>query len=501
MNFTNLLDETRKHARSRVSAKQISGEERDVSFVEFLDEVDALAGRLSASGIGQGMQIGFQAPNCYEYLVWDLAAMKLGAVIHAIPDDLPVEKINALSLNQRMALWVCDKPEHLASLPDSILLAGSLSDQPMPIDWTADVLPDRDLYSRAYSSGSAGYLKGLNISRKGTELFVSDFIAAFELRSTDSHLIFLPLSIYQQRLSVYACLWAGTSIKVVRHTAIFQELGRYKPSFIIAPPVIYENIYNLFGRGTGAKEKLSTFLGGNIRFMITGMAPIRTEILHTFNEHGFQLREAYGTTETGIIAWNTEKVMQAGSVGIPLHPDQVHLSDESEVIVRKPFPLSKGYFDYNEAENSDTFLPDGGIATGDIGVINADGFLTLKGRKKELIVTGGGAKLHPEELEQALLSMPIVKHAIVLVSARTRRLIAALVVEQAADPDTIRLIDDGISELNGSVPAYKNINRKIITSTIPSVDNGMLTKNLKYDRKAIYRFFQAEIEAQEVLSP
>ena len=495
MNFNYLLNEARKHALARISAKSLDGQDRDTAVPQLLDEVDALTGKLSSAGIAKGMQIALQAPNCYEYVLWDLAAISLGAIIHAIPEDLPADKVALIGQKQSIALWVYEKEENVATHDHRIHLADTLTAATIPVNRHAQPVDDKDLHTRVYSSGSSGYLKGLNISRHGTELLVSDFISAFGLCDTDSHLIFLPLSNYQQRLSVYGCLWAGASIKVIHHTVVFQELGRYRPSFIIAPPAIYENVYNLFGRGPDAKEKLSTFLGGNIRFMITGMAPIRKDILTAFNALGFNLLEAYGVTETGMIAWNTMKHQRIGSVGLPIHPDHVHFSDESEIIIRRPFPLSKGYFDSEASDSANTFLSDGAIATGDMGVLDEDGFLSLNGRKKEIIVTSGGAKFHPEELERSLSSVHVVKHSIVLMSKSDGRLVAVLVTDDDNDPHALASIDEGIQSVNAALPSYKSIHRRIVTKTAPSIENGMLTRNLKYDRKGIYRFFQAEIEA------
>ncbi|GAB2582134.1 AMP-binding protein [Dyella jejuensis] len=497
VNFEQLFTRADKFASALVSAKLAGGGDCAVTFDELVGQVGQLADKLASAGLIAGMQIGLQAPNCYEYLLWDLAAVKVGAVIHAVPEDLQSDMLAAIARKQSIALWVCEKPEHIPEISNKVSLADTLTEESFPVDRNAVPVTDGDLHSRVYSSGSSGYLKGLNISRRGTELLVSDFISAFDLKEADSHLIFLPLSNYQQRLSVYGCLWSGTSFKVARHTTVFQDIGRYKPSFIIAPPAIYENVYNLYGRAADAKEKLAAFLGGNIRFMITGMAPIRFDVLKAFNDLGFPLLEAYGVTETGVIAWNTRQNQRVGTVGKPIHPGHVHLTDDSEVIIRRPFPLSKGYFDSTESDSANTFLNDGSIATGDIGALDADGYLTLNGRKKEIIVTSSGAKFHPEELERSLSSLGGVNHCIVLMSKSDGRLVAVLFVAAQGDSGVASSIESGVQAVNASLPDYKKIHRWVLTDAVPSIDNGMLTRNLKYDRKGTYRHFQVEIERQK----
>jgi long-subunit acyl-CoA synthetase (AMP-forming) len=497
MDFKNLFDEARGHADAQLSATQVNGESRTVTFAQFLSEAAMLADRLAASGLGKNMQVGLQASNCYEYLVWDLATIRLGAILHAIPQELPPEKVAAIAESNNFALLACETPENLESVANGIALADTLSTVAFPVNQNALLLDGDDLHSRVYSSGSSGYLKGLNISRRGTEILVSDFIADFGLCVTDSHLIFLPLSNYQQRLSVYGCLWTGASFKVVHHTAVLLELGRYGPSFLVAPPTIYENIYNSFGRGADGKERLSVFLGGNIRFMITGMAPIRKELLSAFQNFGLMLLEAYGVTETGMIAWNTPQQQRIGSVGRPIHPEHVYFTDESEIIIKRESPLSTGYFDCPESEQAITFLADGSIATGDIGLLDGDGFLSLTGRKKEIIITSGGSKFHPEEVERSLSSIEAIKQAVVMMSKTDTKLVAVLVTDSGDDPDIARQIDRDIQALNASVPSYKHIHRHVVTSTMPTVDNGMLTRNLKWDRRGVYQYFQAEIELKK----
>ncbi|MGN6321570.1 MAG: AMP-binding protein [Dyella sp.] len=497
MRFEELFRQALSHTETRVSARRADGEDITLSAAQLIDATQALAGKLLESGAKRGMQIALQSSNCYEYLLWDLAALGIGAVIQAIPEDIGAEKLASIAQKQSIALWVLEDESHGTAFANRISLAETLTLQTIALDRDARVLHDDDLLTRVYSSGSSGYLKGLDISRHGTELLVTDFIDAFELGVRDSHLIFLPLSNYQQRMSVYACLWSGASFKLIKHATVFQELARYSPSFLIAPPAIYENLYNLYGKGVGAKEKLNAFLGGNIRFMITGMAPIRRDVQQAFHEQGFLLLEAYGVTETGMIAWNTPSSHRIGAVGRLIYPDHVHFNGESEIVIRRPFPLSKGYFDSADSDSANTFLADGSIATGDIGQLGGDGFLTLRGRKKEVIITSGGAKFHPEELERSLAAAAQVKHTIVLMSKSDGKLVAILVTDDSADADSTARIDDGIRSLNASVPSFMNIHRRIVTHTAPSIDNGMLTRNLKYDRKGIYRHFQADIEMPE----
>lgn len=496
MNFDDLFEQARTHPQARVAGVDLHGTAHDVPSTQLLAQAQDLAGRLQASGLRKGMQVGLQLSNCYEYLVWDLACLCVGAVVHALPEDLPADKVTGITGKHHAALWVGQTEANFAGMAQRVGAADTHL-AAFPVDTGATVLTDADVYSRVYSSGTSGYLKGLEISRRGTEVLVSDFIRDFGLCDTDSHLIFLPLSNYQQRLSVYGCLCAGVSFKIIHHLTVFQELGRYRPSFIVAPPTIYENIHHLFGRGPDARERLSAFFGGNIRFMITGMAPIRKELLSAFVGHGLNLLEAYGVTETGMIAWNTLSQQRIGSVGRPIHAENLHFTAESEIVIRRPYPLTKTYFDSAGEDRAATFQADGAIMTGDIGALDAQGFLSLSGRKKEIIVTGGGAKFHPEQLERALLEIGAVKHAVVMLSHNDHRVVAVLVIDEPDDGATLARLEHAVAALNETLPSYQRIQRQVVSGIVPSIDNGMLTRNLKCDRRGVYRHFQAAIEGRQ----
>jgi long-subunit acyl-CoA synthetase (AMP-forming) len=197
-----------------------------------------------------------------------------------------------------------------------------------------------------------------------------------------------------------------------------------------------------------------------------------------------------------MIAWNTPTRQRIASVGKPIHADHVHFTPESEIVIRRPHPLSKGYFDSAEEDRAATFQPDGAIMTGDIGTLDADGFLSLSGRKKEIIVTSGGAKFHPETLERALLEIGGITHAVVTMAKGDGRIAAVLVSQEHDDAAARARIDSGVAALNERLPSYQRIHRVVLTGAAPSIDNGMLTRNLKCDRRGVYRYHEAAIEGR-----
>jgi long-subunit acyl-CoA synthetase (AMP-forming) len=335
----------------------------------------------------------------------------------------------------------------------------------------------------------------LLITRRGAEDLATEFIDTFGITQEDRFLFFLPLSHFQQRLSVYMCLYSGTSVMHTPYTHVFHDIPRFQPTFLLNPPVFYETaLATLLPRLSvaGREEKtLNAGFGGKVRFMITGMAPTRRNVLEAYQRLGVPLLEAYGITEVGSVTWNVPGDNRIGTVGRPLRNHRITLAADSEVLVRARNPLSKGYFEAEEGETERTFLPDGSIATGDAGEF-VDGHLVLKGRKKDIIITGAGVKFHPAELEERILTFEAVKQAVVISDSRRGDVVAVMSVDDPHDSQLIASADRLVQQINDSMPTYKRIARTVLTRTRFTVDNGMLTRNLKPNRAIIARQFSGE---------
>lgn len=281
---------------------------------------------------------------------------------------------------------------------------------------------------------------------------------------------------------------------------VFRELSNAKPTFIIAPPVIYENIYQLFAKQADCKRLVSEFLGGRMRFMITGMAPIKTSLLQAFNEQiGVCLLEAYGVTETGMIAWNTPDHNRKGSVGRAVHASEVLLTDEGELLVDRDYPLCMGYFQAEENDIAKTFLSSGKIATGDIADIDADGYITLKGRKKDIVVTNAGVKFHPERVERTLDNMPEIIKSVVLWDNEKSKLYCVVKVNDSSSSPLIDSVVKRINEFNHSAEPYMQIASLIAVVDEFSIENSLLTRNMKINRNGFAQKYMARLRNENLL--
>ena len=167
-----------------------------------------------------------------------------------------------------------------------------------------------------------------------------------------------------------------------------------------------------------------------MRLLITGMAPIKQEVVEFFDSMQLPLCESYGLMETGSLTWRPAHSKKYGSVGKPLRGVELEFTSEGEVIVKREKTLTKHYFQSAEGENERTFIGPCRIATGDIGKLDEDGYLYLLGRKKELIITAGGYKIHPESVERELAGCPDVAQAAVFLKRGAPALTCVIALSQ-----------------------------------------------------------------------
>jgi long-subunit acyl-CoA synthetase (AMP-forming) len=278
---------------------------------------------------------------------------------------------------------------------------------------------------------------------------------------------------------------------------LFAGLKKHAPTFVIAPPILYESLHTLTRASVGPQRandaqalraKLHELTGGNVRYLITGMAPIKRATLDFFWAHGIALYEAFGITEAGMVAWNKPAAARVGTVGRPAESGSVTLSDEGEVIVTREALLSFGYFESSDEDARTTFVGPNSVATGDIAAFDADGFLTVIGRKKDAIITKNGEKFHPEPIESAIHRDPRVHVAVVLASERAG-LAAVISTRHHADAEALAALRAHVDTVNADLPAQQQVRQLVFTDRDFTVDNGLRTRNLKLNRRAIAAAF------------
>ncbi|HEY2011520.1 MAG TPA: AMP-binding protein [Rhizomicrobium sp.] len=479
------------------------------------DDVLRACDCLSAWGVKAGTRVGIYAPNSYAWLVHDLALIELGAISVPFTDDF-AGKVNQelldkygialLLISKSQVRLFPQKPDHVAFVDAGNEGVRALERQP-----SGD--PDEaDQHSMVFSSGSAGGLKGLLISRKGVEDMLPPVIEAIGVLPGDRLLLFLPMSNFQQRNMCYAALWYDFDIVITDYTQLFAAMPALNPTLLIAPPVLYQMMHAEYEKYPGWKKSLWSVLGGalallpsararqavarilfrdfykqfgsRIRLLVTGMAPIRRNIGKFFSRLQLPLCESYGMVEAGSLTFRPARSREYGSVGKLLRGVEVSIEPDGEIIISRDKPMTLRYFQCAEGENERTFVAPGKVATGDMGRLDADGNLYLLGRKKELLITAGGVKLHPESIEQELNNSSDVVHSVIFMRPDQAHLTCVVDLVPPVSEDAkarVTKFVNGLPAIKKAAPFVE-----VIFADAPfSVENGMLRPNLKIDRKAI----------------
>lgn len=480
------------------------------TYLELQAAVRQITATLKGRGVEPGMRLGLVMANSFECLALDLAVLELRCVSVMLPAELLVDGLADAIERFDLHAAICDAAPASAApwiaTPSSLRALGLREPRQPASD------PDFNVPAWVFSSGTTGRLRCIETYRRGIETLVSTIIETFSVGPGDHFLLFLPMHSFQQRFLLYATLWNGVNLTISSPRYLLRALSACQPTFVIAPPSLYEAFaqrINLLPRPQRAvfqlgmaiapllppilrapiRRRLATplraALGGRTRLLISGMAPISPHGLRVFEAVGLPITEVYGMTECGMISWNTETTRRLGSVGRPLPDAQVTLAGDGEILVRRRAQPSKRYL-FEDPSLSGTYIDDHVIATGDLGRFDADGFLYIVGRKKNLLVLRTGEKLSPEPMERELQGLGGVEHALMLQDRQGIALVCS--VSAGAVPEAVeRTVRD---LLKGRWPELA-LTRLVLTREPLTVENGLLTSNLKPRRDAVAARFLA----------
>ena len=405
--------------------------------------------------------------------------------------------------------------------------------------------PD-DLAALIYTSGTTGNPKGVMLTHDNWDAELSEVDEIITLNQGENYVSWLPLAhVFGQLVDNH--LWCRSAIHmyvVDNALHVVDYAKKVQPHLFIGVPRIYEKIYSsLFSKfGSGALKVLSGlpgiggFLKGkareavgmsNVRFAVTGAAPINPDILKFFHKFGIPIYEGYGMTETTAGATlGHGKANRIGSVGKPFSGTELKIADDGEILFRGRH-IMKGYFG-NEEATAETMTDDGWLMSGDIGKIDDDGFVYITGRKKEIYVNSGGKNIAPLVIEETMKSIPEVSQCF-LVGDQRKFCSALLTLDIGAvlrdhhgvdaqkvpkDPakqiaelesrgssveqevsNLFPQIESKVMGLNSQFAPPEQVRKFTILPRDFSVDYGELTPTLKIRRKQIRENWASEIES------
>jgi long-chain acyl-CoA synthetase len=423
-----------------------------------------------------------------------------------------------------------------------------------------------DVATLVYTSGTTGRPKGCRLTHSNLLYEMRGAKACFPalLDKGEKLLVFLPLAHVLARAITISAFSNGVTLGFTSDVKnLVPTLGVFKPTLVVSVPRVFEKVYNtaeqnarndgkgrIFeiaaataiewsqaqdtgGAGLVLKAKHAVFdklvygklraaLGGNCRAAISGGAPLGARLGHFYRGVGLTIYEGYGLTETSAaITVNQVDGLKVGSVGKLLGGNSMRINDDDELLVRGGVVFS-GYW-HNQSETDAVFSADarsdeasaGWFHTGDLGAIDENGFLTIVGRKKEIIVTAGGKNVAPALLEDRLRAHPLISQSMVVGDAQP--FIAALITidpeafpawksrngkdagasvgDLAEDPDLTAEVDLAVKDANQAVSHAESIRKFRILPVDFTEDTGELTPTLKVKRKVVAEKFASDIEA------
>jgi long-chain acyl-CoA synthetase len=412
------------------------------------------------------------------------------------------------------------------------------------------ITPD-DLATIVYTSGTTGTSKGAMLTHGNIASNIQCSLLGFNMRPGLVSISFLPLCHITARHVDFSMLYHGVTLAYCPFIERLPEaLLEVKPSLFVAVPRVYEKIYAqaerqaqgfpkrtiydwalavgrehkpdiLAGKIPTSRSwrlayklvfsKIRAGMGGKVETFISGGAPLGRELAEWYASVGIRIHEGYGLTETSpVIAVNTPVNHRIGTVGKTLANLEVRIADDGEILVRGP-SVFKGY--WNRPEETRAALEDGWFKTGDIGNIDADGYLSVTDRKKDLIKTSGGKFIAPQPIENALKLNPYVgiaailgdrrKFPAVMISpnfvrleewARANGIAFSSRAELVANPKVQSLYQGIVEEQNQNLARFEKLKRVMLVPDEFTLDNGALTPTLKLRRRVIEERYKKQID-------
>jgi len=549
----------------------------DVTAAAFARTVTDVAKGLIASGVGLGDRVAIMAPTRYEWVVLDHAIWAAGGCTVAIYDSSAAEQAKWILQDSATQLLVVDGDKHRrvidqidrAALPE--LTEILQIDQGAVAELTARGadLDDEAVHTRRaqvyasspatliYTSGTTGRPKGVLLSH--ANLYAeskSDRIALAEFVTEGNRsLMFLPLAHVFARAVTLAALDAKVIVAFSSDwSTLVDQFGSFRPDFILAVPRVFEKVFNgaqqkahaggrgrIFDRATetaiawsesldsggpGLLRKLEHALfdklvyrqlrgalGGRCGAAVSGGGPLGARLGHFFRGVGIPIYEGYGLTETtAAITVNTPRNTRVGTVGRPTDGHGIKIADDGELLLRGPV-VFREYWGNPDA-TAEAFT-DGWFRTGDLGAIDRDGYLTITGRKKEIIVTAGGKNVSPGLLEDSLRSHSLIGQAMVVGDGRPfvgalitldpdvlpdwrlrHNLPADTSVETLIDdPDLVSEIDAAVAATNTHVSHAEGIKKVRILPCEWTEATGELTPKMSLRRAEVMKKYAADVDA------
>jgi long-subunit acyl-CoA synthetase (AMP-forming) len=306
----------------------------------------------------------------------------------------------------------------------------------------------------------------------------------------DDVFVFLPLSLLQQRYWIYSALSFGHDITISTYEAALPAMRRARPTVVMGVPGFYETAKKHIEANGGLREAAVKLFGDRIRYLWTGSAPASAEMLRFFDSLGLPIYEGYGLNETCIVAKNHPGAHREGSVGRVLPGKKVLFDRDGVISIHSYHPVNRRYEYAAPGDSERVFGPDGTVRTGDLGYLDEDGFLYIRGRADDVIVLDNGKKIVVRPIEERLKASPAIEECVVFCPTQTQ-LVA--VVSPSGPASDEAAIAAHVATCNQELGRDEQIARVVVADPRFSIDNGLLTSQFKPRRKQIFEAYRSRL--------
>ena len=523
----------------------------DRTFRDVAETVDAIARGLIDAGIQPGDRVCLLAETGPEWTYAELAILAAGAILVPIYPSSSAEECAWVIGNSGASLVICENAAQVAKVitlaPTIVLDDGALDALAGRGDGHADELKRRrdaikpgDPSLIIYTSGTTGPPKGCVLTHDNWLALCTIIETLEHVTADDVVYLFLPLAHVFAQIVQFGCLYAGGTLVYFGGDvkAIVPELAQARPTFLPSVPRIFEKVYTLFAAALPAEQlsqavrvglevrrlqragldvpaplaagfaaaeplfaKVRAVFGGRLKQALTGAAPISPDVLAFFHAAGVPVLEGYGMTESSAVGTvTTLEKFKLGTVGVEAPGLKVRIADDGEILMSGGH-IFAGYWQNPEA-TAETIV-DGWLHTGDLGAIDEDGFVTITGRKKDIIITAGGKNIAPANIENELRQSRWISHAVMFGDGRPYP-VALLTVDAeeivpwaaaaglptdvatlVAHPRVTELVAGVVDEVNQRHSRVSQVKRWALLGRDLTQESGELTPTLKVKRKAV----------------
>lgn len=560
-----------------VEYKNAQGEWAAFTAAEFKNKVVALTKGLIARGVMPGDSVSIIAHTCWQWTALDVAIMSIGALTVPVYETNSPAQVKMIfnDANVKMAFaeddFQRDKIESVRDqcpdlgdvyviglgAIDTIIEYGRAVSDAEFLE-REQTVKGSDLATIVYTSGSTGTPKGVELTHANFVFITYSGVNSMPdiaMKPNRRLLLFLPLAHVFARYMQFFCFAGNVSLGLSSNLkTILADFKAFKPTFILAVPRIFEKIYNAASQKAGAGFKGRVFadatqtacdwshaqqsggsiplalnakhalynklvyssimevFGGHVEYAVSGGAPLDSSIAHFFNGVGLPLLEGYGMTETcAPSSVNPTEGYKIGTIGLPLQGVTMGVDEEGELCIKSP-AVCAGY--HNNPDVTKQQIVDGWLHTGDLGSIDDDGFVSIVGRKKDLIITAGGKNVSPCEMEASIMTSPVVSQCVMI--GDRKPFIAAIIsldlaetnlwleskgAEQVADLDEasknpiVRAeVERAVNKANELASRAESIRKFEIVPDEFTEENGLVTPSMKARRQAVVEHYRTLID-------